>query len=126
MNKFPAMCWLLVTLVIVGACARKTGPTSARAETQGPGAAVDVHAGADLPPVCDEYRRKLLKCMDSDHFPKWAKEGQRSALEQMLSIVRQEQSRKDDPEAAKAAADNCRDSLATLVESGKESCPGVL
>ena len=126
MKNLPTICWLLLTVVCAVACNKKNSPATARSDIPGSATAVDPHAAVDLPAACDEYRRNLLRCMESDRFPKWAKEGQRSALEQMLSMARQEQSRKDDPKAAAAVATNCRDSLATLLESGKESCPGVL
>ncbi|MES1207316.1 MAG: hypothetical protein ABUS79_15370 [Pseudomonadota bacterium] len=80
----------------------------------------DPHLAARLPEPCEAYRRKLLLCMENDHFPKDAKESQRLALAQMLAIVVQERR-----EGAAAAEANCRDSIETMKESGKTSCPGV-
>ncbi len=126
MKMIPAICCLLVILAGDAACGKKAVvPQQARVEAPIYGAASDVHAGAVLPAACDEYRRQLLRCMENDHFPKSAKEAQRSALEQMLSLAKEESRRTDDPGAAKAVAENCRDSLSTLAESSKESCPGV-
>ena len=64
--------------------------------------------------------------MQSDHLPKEARDGERLALQQMLSQIRQDQGEKDHHmEAVKAADENCRISLFNMKESGKESCPGV-
>ena len=56
----------------------------------------------------------------------WSQDGERLALQQMLSQIRQDQGEKDHHmEAVKAADENCRISLFNMKESGKESCPGV-
>ncbi|MBC8133408.1 MAG: hypothetical protein H7X95_10550 [Deltaproteobacteria bacterium] len=126
---------LMLAPVLGGACGKGTGrapsgglhPSPPESAPTPVPAQVQVHGGADLPFVCNDYRRKLLRCMESSHFPETAKKGQRLALDQMLAIVRHEQRRRDEPGAAAAAAiENCRDSLSTLEESSKITCPGAL
>ncbi len=120
---------MLLAPLFLAACVRKTAPVSPPPGDEGQGASgalADVHTGRGLTKACDEYRRKLLLCMQSDHFPKEARDGERLALEQMLSQIRQEQSQKENHmEAVKAADENCRISIFNMKESGKESCPGV-
>ena len=118
-------CFLLAALTPTwGACGKRTTHPSADGKVGG--ALAVGHSGPELPPVCEEYRRKLLRCVESGHFPQAAKAGQRLALEQMLAIVRQEQGHGDGATAdVEAASQNCRDSLSTLSESAKITCPEV-
>ena len=124
----PRLCLVLLAPLVLAGCAKKAAPVAPPAGDEGEGASAlaDVHTGRGLTKACDEYRRKLLLCMQSDHFPKEARDGERLALEQMLSQIRQEQSQKENHmEAVKAADENCRISIFNMKESGKESCPGV-
>lgn len=126
---WPIALVAVFALFLGDACGRTRSATpAASTENAGPPPPpiTDPHAWADLPPICAEYRRKLLRCTESDHYPQQAKDGQKLALQQMMVIVREEQRRGDPHGAAlRAAEDNCRDSLSTMSESGKETCPGV-
>lgn len=124
--------WLLATLVFTtGGCAKKaavvtpspTGPPGPPMPSEAELAA-ELHTGIDLPAPCDVYRRKLLRCVENEHFPRDARDAERSALAQMLAMIRQSVRQKDRAEI-RAAEENCVASLAAMQESGKESCPGV-
>lgn len=64
--------------------------------------------------------------MASPHFPRNLLENQRLALEQMmLSLRTDEIPEAQRPAARAAAAQNCRDSLSTLQDASKETCPEI-
>lgn len=114
---------LVAVLVAAAGCGkRKTGGSAGATESGAPGQIGNLATA--LPGPCEQYRHKLLRCMESSHFPPSIKDGQRLALQQMLAVVTEEQRRGDPTGAGLAAAtENCRDSLSTLEESAKVTCP---
>lgn len=130
MKAVLPLLWCLLALAVIGpACGKRTGaPASGggAAPPATPAGAAGSPGTGELPEVCEDYRRKLMTCMESSRFPKASRDGQRLALEQMLTVVREEQRRRNEPgNALGAAIDNCRDSLSTLEQSAKITCPGA-
>ena len=122
----PTPAILLLSLLAGAACRKAAAPGAESSAASTPAPQKPAHAGA-LPLECDRYRRALEDCMASPHYPRDFLEAQRSALEQMMVSMRTDDVPAAERPAARAAAvRNCVDSLDTLQESAKQTCPEIL
>lgn len=86
----------------------------------------------NIPTECKVYALAMKRCMESPGFPPELREPERTAVEQMMEGSTLPPATDADPpdpaarmEAYRAIAQNCRDSMNTMQDSGKVTCPGV-
>ena len=113
---------VLVALACVSGCKSRPAPAVAFTPLN---TAIIAH-NPNLPNECKVYAEQMKRCMASPQFPPELLEPERLAVEQMM-----ESSTVDGAldagrsDAWRAVAENCQDSINTMHESGKLTCPGV-
>jgi hypothetical protein len=81
---------------------------------------------ADLPTECKVYAERMKRCMASPQFPPEILEPEKLAVEQMMQSSTVDPSPDADrSDSWRAVAQNCQDSINTMHDSGKLTCPGV-
>jgi hypothetical protein len=115
-------CAFLVALACASGCKGKTAPAAAFAPLD----TTNIAHNPNLPIECKIYAEGMKRCMASPQFPPELLGPEKLAVEQMMESstvdATADASRSD---AWRAVAQNCQDSINTMQESGKLTCPGV-